>query len=118
MAMLIRWQFDSCDFIPADGYDRWWTDMHLDGQLQCEEALSFSGKSNSNIIVGNEEKYRIDLVKMTQQNLKTGKIRPIRRTIVMDFNTDIHYFERGRLKIRRSKDVATEPNSKLRRLQE
>ena len=119
MAMLIRWQFDSCDFVPAEGYDKWWIDMHIDGQLQCEEALSFTGKGESCVVVDSKETYRVDLVKMTQQNLKTGRIRPIRRTVTLDFSIETHYFKDGRLRRIRSTDAPAEPKyQKLRRLRE
>ena len=60
MAMLFRWQFDSCDSVPAEGYDKWWVDMHIDGQLQCEEALSFTGKGESCVVVDNKKRYQVD----------------------------------------------------------
>ncbi len=110
MAMLIRWQYDGCNFIPSEGYDKWWTDMHINGQMQCEEALSFTGKGESCIVVENEEKYRIDLVGMIQQNLKTGRTRLIRRTIILDFSVETHFFDKGRLRKRRSADPPTEPD--------
>ena len=110
MAMLIRWQFDGCNFVPAEGYDKWWTDMHIDGQMQCEEALGFTGKGQPCIVIDNEEKYRIDLVRMIQQNMKTGRTRPIRRTITLDFSVDTHFFDdKGRLRKRRSADPPAEP---------
>jgi len=102
MAMLIRWQFDGCNSIPAEGYDKWWTDMHIDGQLQCEKALSFTGKAEPCVIIDNEERYRIDLVRMVQKNMKTGRTRLIRRTVVLDFSIETHFFDKGRLRKRPS----------------
>ena len=98
MAVLIRWQFDSCNYVPAEGYDKWWIDMHIDGQLQCEEALSFTGKGDSCVVVDNKKRYQVDLVRMTQRNLETGRIRPIRRTTTANFSTETHYFKNGCLK--------------------
>ena len=119
MAMLIRWQFDSCDSVPPEGYDKWWIDMHIDGQMQCEEALSFTGRGESCIVVDDKEKYRIDLVKMIQQNIKTGRSRPIRRTVTLDFSVETHFFDRGRLRKIRPTDPLAEPkHQKLRRLRE
>lgn len=109
MAMLIRWQYDGCNFIPPEGYDKWWTDMHINGQIQCEEALGFTGKGESCIVVDNEERYRIDLVRMIQQNLRTGRTRPIRRTITLEFSVETHFFDKGRLRKRRSADPPFEP---------
>lgn len=109
MAMLIRWQFDCCDFIPPEGFDKWWTDTHIDGQVQCEEALSYNGKGGSCIVVKDKEEYRVDLVRMVQQNLKTGRTRPIRRTIVRDFSIATHYFENGKMRKRRPADRLAEP---------
>ena len=109
MATLVRWQYDGCNFVPAEGYDKWWTDMHIDGQMQCEEALSFTGKGEPCIVIDNEEKYRVDLVRMIQRNMETGRIRPIRRTITLDFSVETHYFDKGRLRKRRSADPPSEP---------
>ena len=108
MAMLIRWQFDSCNSIPPEGYDKWWTDMHINGQMQCEKALSFTGKGESCIVVEDEEKYRVDLVEMIQLNLKTGRTRLIRRTILFDFSVGVHFFDKGRLRKRRPADPPSE----------
>ncbi len=110
MAMLIRWQFDSCNSIPPEGYDKWWTDMHINGQMQCEEALSFTGKGESCIVVENEEKYRVDLVGMIQLNMKTGRTRLIRRTVLFDFNVEVHFFDNGRLRKRRLAETHPETN--------
>ena len=90
--------------------------MHIDGQVQCEEALSYNGKGESCIIVNDKEKYRVDLVRMVQQNIKTGRKRPIRRTIVRDFSIETHYFEGGKMKKRRPADLLAEPkHQKLRK---
>ena len=119
MAVLIRWQFDCCDYVPPEGFDKWWIDMHIDGQLQCEEALRYNGKGESCIVVDDKEKYRVDLVRMVQQNLKTGRTRLIRRTITHDFSIETHYFEKGKMKKRRPADLLAEPkHQKLRKLRE
>ena len=116
MAMLIRWQFDSCDSVPPEGFDKWWTDMHIDGQMQCERSLSFTGNGESCIVVGDKVKYRVDLVRMIQLNLETGRIRLVRRTITLDFRVEDHFFDRGRLKKRRPADLLAGPqHQKLRR---
>ena len=109
MAMLIRWQYDGCNFLPAEGYDKWWTDMHIDGQLQCERALGFTGKGEPCIVIDGEEKYRVDIVRMTQQNTKTGRVRLIRRTITLNFSVHTHYFSEGRLRKKRSVDPPADP---------
>ena len=121
MAVLIRWQFDSCDFVPPEGYDKWWVDMHIDGQSRCEEALCFNGKGESCIVFKLDDKvqYKIDLVRMFQQNLETGRIRPIRRTITYGFSLESCYFEKGRLKRRRPAEPTAEPKyQKHRKLRE
>ena len=121
MALLIRWQFDSCDFVPQEEYDKWWLDMHIDSQLRCEEALCYCGRGESLIFFKHENKvpYKIDLVRMFQQNLRTGRIRPIRRTIVYNFCLEESYFVRGRLKRRRPAEPVVETrNQKQRKLRE
>jgi len=125
MAVLIRWQFDSCNAIPHEGYDKWWEDMHIDGQLLCEEALCFCGVGKSLVFFetrssgGSRIQYKIDLVRMFQQNLRTGRIRPIRRTIMHGFSLKDCYFERGKLMKRRLVEPGTEArNQKHRRLRE
>ena len=125
MAALIRWQFDSCNTIPHEGYDKWWEDMHIDGQLICEEALCFCGVGKSFVFFetsssgGSRIQYKIDLVRMFQQNLRTGRIRPIRRTVMEGFSLRECFFERGKLMKRRLGEFGTEPrNQKHRRLRE
>ena len=100
MAILIRWQFDGCNRSPPEGYDKWWTDMHIDGQLQCEHALSFTGKGQPCVVIDGDKEYHVDLVRMTQRNCKTGRVRPIRRTVMEDFDMHTHYFSEGRLRKR------------------
>ena len=109
MAILIRWQYDGCNFVPAEGYDKWWTDMHIDGQLQCERALGFTGKGEPCMVIDGDKEYRVDLVKMTQQNMKTGRIRPIRRTVTLNFSVHTHYFNEGRIRKRRAADPPADP---------
>ena len=121
MAVLIRWQFDSCDSVPHEGYDKWWVDMHINGQLLCEEALCSYGRGKPLVFfeLDNKVQYKIDLVRMFQQNLRTGRIRPIRRTIMHGFSLKDCYFERGKLKRRRLVEpVAETRNQKHRRLRE
>jgi len=121
MAMLIRWQFDSCDVVPQEAYDKWWMDMHIDSQIRCEEALCFCGRGESWIFFEHDNKvqYKIDLVRMFQQNLRTGRIRPIRRTTTCNFSLEECYFVRGRLKRRRPAEPVVEiRNQKQRRLRE
>ena len=121
MAMLIRWQFDSCDFVPQEEYDKWWVDMHIDSQLRCEEALCFNGRGESWIFFEHDNKvpYKIDLVRMFQQNLRTGRIRPIRRITVCNFSLEECYFARERLKRRRPVESVVEiRNQKQRKLRE
>ena len=100
MAILIRWQFDGCNRIPPEGYDKWWTDMDIEGQLQCEHALSYTGKGQPCVVIDGDTEYHVDLARMTQRNCKTGRVRPIRRTTMEDFDIRIHYFHDGRLRRR------------------
>ena len=119
MAVLIRWQFDCCDYVPPEGFDKWWIDMHIDGQLQCEEALSYNGKGEACIVVDDKDKYKVDLVKMVQMNLKAGRTRLVRRTATHDFSVDTHYLGQGKLKKRRPVHPSTEPkHQKLRKVRE
>ena len=121
MAVLIRWQFDSCDSVQHEGYDKWWVDMHIDSQLQCEEALCFSGRGKSWIFFEHDNKvqYKIDLVRMFQQNLRTGRVRHIRRTTICNFSLEDVYFVRGRMKRRQpAEPVAEIRNQKQRKLRE
>jgi hypothetical protein len=66
MALLIRWQFDSCDFVPLEEYDRWWVDMHIESQLLCERALRYCGRGGFLIFFRHENRilYKIDLAQM------------------------------------------------------
>ena len=117
MALLVRWQFDSCDFTPLEEYDRWWVDMHIERQLLCEKALCYCGRGESLIFFRHENKipYKIDLVWMFQQNLRTGRIRPIRRTIMYNSCLEESYFVRGRLKRRRPTEPVYEPGNREKR---
>ena len=98
--------------------------MHIDGQLICEEALCFCGVGRSFVFYetfsgggGSRIQYKIDLVRMFQQNLRTGRIRPIRRTVMEGFSLRECFFERGKLMKRRLGEFGAEPrNQKHRRL--
>ena len=100
MAMLVRWQFDSCDFDPQAAFDRWWKDMQIESQMMCEKAISHCGRGGSLIYCWHGEKsfYKIDLIRMTQQNLNSGTVRLIRRTTLQDFHPEKSIFENGKLK--------------------
>ena len=109
MAVLIRWQYDGCNRIPPEGYDKWWTDMHIDGQLQCEHALSYTGKGQPCVVIDGNKEYHIDLLRMTQRNCETGRVRPIRRTVTPEFDIRTHYFSEGRLRKRPMPEPPPEP---------
>ena len=120
MAMLIRWQFDSCDFDPQEAYDRWWEDMHIESQLLCERAMRHCGRGGSLIFFWRDNKilYKIDLVEMIQQNLISGKVRPIRRTILYNFRPEESIFLNGKLKRKRPAVPAYEVQNKHHRRKE
>ena len=85
MVLLIRWQFDNCK--PGD-LDSWWKDMRIETQLLCERALQYSGRGGSLLYFNYEEQamYMIDIVLMIQRNLRTGRVRPLRRVEVQNFS--------------------------------
>ena len=120
MAMLLRWQFDSCDYDPQAAFEHWWEDMHIESQLLCERAIRHCGRGRSLIFSwhGDEILYKIDLVRMTQQNLISGKVRLIRRTILHDFHPEESFFENGRLKRKQPAVPAKEGQNKHHRRKE
>ena len=113
MADLVRWQFDGCNRVPPEGYDKWWTDMNIVGQIKCEHALCIIGNGEQCSYQDGKYKYIIDFVEMTQRNEETGRVRPIRRTITEGFDLETHYFQDGKLKRRR----VTAPDRSLERRQ-
>ena len=120
MAMLLRWQFDSCDFDPQAAFEHWWEDMHIESQLLCERALRHSGTGGALIFYwrGDEILYKIDLVRMTQQNFISGKVRLIRWTILHSFRPEESFFENGRLKRKQPAVPAKERQNKYHRRKE
>ena len=108
MAQLVRWQFDNCGL---NDFDSWWVDMRIESQLMCEEALHYCGRRGSLIFFRHEDRilYKIDLVRMSQQNLHTGRVRMVRRIVVRNFCFEKNYFHRGELKRKRPVDLSWEP---------
>ena len=100
MADLVRWQFDSCNRVPPEGYDKWWTDMNIVGQIRCEHALCIIGNGQPCTYEDEKYKYIIDFVEMTQRNEETGRVRQIRRTVTQGFDVRTHYFHDGKLRRR------------------
>ena len=100
MAMLVRWQFNSCIFDPQSAFDRWWMDMQIELQEECEKTISQGGIGKSLIYWWHGEKrlYKIDLIRMTQENLNSGTVRLIRRTTLLNFYPEKSKFVKGRLK--------------------
>ena len=100
MVQLVRWQFDNCK---PDDFDSWWKDMRIETQLLCERALQHCGRGGSLLYFSCENRvlYMIDIVLMIQQNLQTGRVRPLRRIVVQKFSLSENYFSRGELKWRR-----------------
>ena len=107
MALLIRWQFDNCK---QGDIDSWWKDMRIETQLLCERALQHSGRGGSLLYFNCENRvlYMIDIVLMIQQNLQTGRVRPLRRIVVQNFSLSENYFSRGELKWRRPMEPSKE----------
>ena len=103
MVQLIRWQFDNSN---PDAFDKWWIDMRIDTQLMCEKALQYCGRGGSLLYFSCENRvlYMIDLVLMIQQNLKTGRVRSVRRILIHNFSLSENYFHRGELKRKRPPD--------------
>ena len=97
MVLLIRWQFDNCK--PGD-LDSWWKDMRIETQLLCERALQYSGRGGSLLYFNYEDQvmYMINIVLMIQRNLRTGRVRPLRRVEVQNFSVSENYFWKGELK--------------------
>ena len=120
MAMLIRWQFDSCDFDPQAAFDHWWKDMQIESQMMCERAICHCGRGGSLIYFwhGEESFYKIDLIRMTQQNLNSGKVRLIRRTVLHGFHPEESFFENGKLKRKQPAVPAREGQNKYHRRKE
>jgi hypothetical protein len=76
MAFLVKWTFNAANRVE----DVWWKEMVIGAQLLCEHYLQASHHGDSKIYFNHERTlYVIDLVKMTQQNLSTGRLRHIRR---------------------------------------
>ena len=73
---MVKWIFNAANRVD----DVWWKEMGISAQLLCEHYLQSSHHGDSKIyFVHKRALYVIDLVKMTQQNLSTGKLRQIRR---------------------------------------
>ena len=91
MVLTVRWQFD--DSVPA-ARDCCWCDMKIDTQMLCEQALRHSGRSGSKIYFHYEDQvmHCIDIVSMTQQNLRSGRTRQLRRIEVLNFSVKDGYF--------------------------
>ena len=77
MALLVvKWIFNAADRVD----DIWWKEMGIGAQMMCEHYLQASHHGDSKIYFCHKRAiYVIDLVKMTQQNLSTGRLRHIRR---------------------------------------
>ena len=114
MAQLVRWQFDNCK---PDDFDSWWMDMHIETQLLCEKALRYCGRGGSLLYFSHKDRvlYMIDLVRMVQQNLQTGRVRSVRRIVVHNFCLSENYFHRGELKRKRPVEPSKEPRHRDKR---
>ena len=114
MAQLVRWQFDNCKL---GDFDSWWMDMRIETQLLREKALRYCGRGGSLIYFSHEDRilYMIDLVRMSQQNLQTGRVRSVRRIVVHNFCLSENYFHRGELKRKRPVEPSKEPRHRDKR---
>ena len=76
MAYLVKWTFNAANRVE----DVWWKEMSIEAQILCEELLQTTHRGDSKVYFCHKRAlYAIDLVKMTQQNLSTGRVRRIRR---------------------------------------
>ena len=114
MVQLIRWQFDNSN---PDAFDKWWIDMRIDTQLMCEKALQYCGRGGPLLYFScdNRVLYKIDLILMVQQNLKTGRMRSVRRIVIQDFNLAEDWFQRGELKRKRPPDPDRDKRQRKRK---
>ena len=85
MVVMILWQV--ADSRISSTKDKWWLDMRIETQLLCEQAIRRSSRGDSKIYFHYEYQilYCIDLVNMTQQNLRSGTTRQLRRLEVINF---------------------------------
>ena len=73
---MIKWTFNAANAVN----DVWWREMGISAQLLCEHYLQSCHHGDSKIYYYHKRvMYVVDLVKMTQQNLSTGKLRQIQR---------------------------------------
>ena len=73
---MVKWTFNAANRVD----DVWWKEMGIGAQLLCEHYLQSSHHGDSKIYFCHRRAlYVIDLVRMTQQNLSTGKLRQIQR---------------------------------------
>ena len=86
MVMMILWQVAGSRISSAK--NKWWLDMKIRTQLLCEQAIRHSDRGDSKIYSYYEDQvmYCIDLVSMTQQNLRSGTTRQLRRLEVINFS--------------------------------
>ena len=91
MVLMVLWQFDNS--APA-ARDSWWLDMKIETLMLCEQTLRLSGRSSSKIYFhyGDQIMYCIDKVIMTQQYLRSGRTRQMRRIEVLSFHVRDGYF--------------------------
>ena len=76
MSSLVKWTFNAAD---RTG-DVWWKDMNLEAQVLCEKYLQATHRGDSKVHFCHRQiLYAIDLARMTQQNLTTGKLRHIQQ---------------------------------------
>ena len=79
MASLVRWNFNASN----QAGDVWWREMSLEAQLLCEKYLQTTHRGDSKVHFCHRQiLYAIDLTRMTQQNLSTGRLRHIQRSEV------------------------------------
>jgi len=74
MVLMILWQFDNSVLAARDS---WRVDMRIETQMLWEQALQHSGRygSKSHFRFEDQVMYCIDIVSMTQQNLRSDRIR-------------------------------------------
>ena len=79
MSSLVRWNFNAAN----QTGDVWWKEMSLEAQMLCEKYLQTTHRGDSKVHFCHRQiLYAIDLARMTQQNLSTGKLRHIQRSEV------------------------------------
>jgi hypothetical protein len=77
MSSLVKWMFNAA----KQTEEVWWKEMTIEAQILCEQHLQSTHRGNSKIHFCHKQVlYSIDLSSMIQQNLTTGRLRPIRRS--------------------------------------